>query len=109
MSETTNPGVISPFVKAESGKSEVSVHVGTPPAPTDPTPATKSSVLKDSWPMIAFLIGAVFSAGVLWNKVNNLEKQQDTFRVEVQASFKSINEKLDAMTFIAAVPSTDDF
>jgi hypothetical protein len=98
MSETTNPGVISPFVKAESGKADVSVNVGTAPAPHDPSPASKSSILKDSWPMIAFLIGAVFSAGVLWNKVNNLEKQQDTFRVEVQASFAAVNKKLDDLT-----------
>jgi hypothetical protein len=111
LSETTNPGFPLPHLTtAESGKSEVSVHVGTPAAPPDPGGAAKGNFVRDNWAMIVFLIGAVFSAGILWNKVDQLEKQQVTLKADMTKGFESLGEKMDTFTIMSMTnPTSDDF
>ena len=104
MSESTNPGVISPFVAAESGKSNVSVNVSSPTVHADPGGGAKGNFVRDNWAIIAFMIGAVFSAGILWNKVDQLEDRQARLRADMNTGFKSVSDKLDTMTFFSFTP-----
>ena len=84
----------SRMISADSGKSEVNVTIGSQPNAVAPGSDPKSNFLRDNWPMFAFLIGAIFSAGVLWNKVDQLEKSQDSFKAEIRSALRDINGKL---------------
>ena len=110
VSETTNPAIPIPGFasKSEGGASSVTVSVGTPPAPHDPGGASKTGGIREYWPMIAFLVGAVFSAGVLWNKVDQLETQQASLEKKLDKNFKALSEKLDDITVMSILGSTSD-
>lgn len=114
MSEASSPNLpaIGPGSKAESGTSNVSVNVGSTTGGPEHQDHQPTKALKEYWPIILFLISVVFSAGVLWQKVDTLEERQAKFETTVTEQLNAISKKIDDIPVINwGVPAakTNDF
>lgn len=60
--------------------------------------------------LVLTMVGIVFSAGVLYNKVDTNEKQLSDFKADTRTQLLELNKKVDRLVLIwtPAVASADD-